>query len=45
MTPDEEGFFQAILDNPDDDTPRLVYVWLAHCHSFLQKVGPGKITG
>lgn len=29
MTPDEEGFFRTILDNPDDDTPRLVYAdWL-----------------
>jgi uncharacterized protein (TIGR02996 family) len=28
MTPDE-AFFQAILDSPDDDTPRLVYAdWL-----------------
>lgn len=25
----EEAFFQAILENPDDDTPRLVYAdWL-----------------
>jgi uncharacterized protein (TIGR02996 family) len=27
--PDEDGFLQSILDDPDDDTPRLVYAdWL-----------------
>jgi uncharacterized protein (TIGR02996 family) len=29
MSADREGLLQAILDNPDDDTPRLVYAdWL-----------------